>query len=934
MKSLRLEVRHRTVLLDARDFVFITEDGSEVEKTDTQGVVSHVERWVKRRLRGPARVHGRAQLLQALRQFNSPKEGLTQFVVVEPTAAKDLVGLSGPARGIAMDEAVVRAIQARHPVDLLALERWVRGHGLFIGLTGKQQALGGKVRLATEGILSDFEPEKLLARSLLDKPQAFRGGTLRLLVVDDPFVDAVTGDGALLLRASAPRECSRIVTQRVRRCLDPEIRSAKRGEVYLRLEFEQKTARYDTEILSVREDGDLLWIEKRESARIDTGAKLVHEQGFKGTAIVVDRLPDHIESEWPSNLDGVVNASCIKSCALLSAHSQEGAWRNFERCFVLHLPVRMLFTGHERFSTQGNRISLNVLSTLHSVAPDVMDSVVASRTDEGPGPVVNALLWWADHLDPDAEPSRASFPEFRKADLQVAWGDGFERRFAFGDRADHPILDPAWNPEGFYAAGRGGNRVLVPSARMLLATLGRVEVEGEPGFFCPDYLNTVLQVIRSLDVRPERFKKALEQLRENVIRAANAMVDAHSIRLPGLHGVLVAVKGLGDRVVVPNDVHPFLGTMHREPCLNRDGVRMARVEPLGFARDRGVPGEEARWLLDHLVEEEYAAVLADFDRATRQNGDNDGDLLAVSRVRATEAQLRAFDLAAERVEAFVDPDERARDLPASFAKLKADHDPYELSAEAVHRAVLETAGSARDVGSITLLKYVMQEALAEAKAWDLVAVVARIVQAYVDGLKGPHQQSANLFAALVRVWARMAVPCRAVKDDDGVTRAVRLSQTLRRELLRAGYSDGKDFYGDVDVPHPSLVDEAFRKIKAPLVSILEDILGNIEAQGLAKRSELRRVRDVLEHEYGVYPAQEVAHRESMVAERRAVYTAVRRLYGITPVRSLKDVAEVGVRPLWARLYALSADAGEGRATLDRMAQRALAYAAVSERVEL
>ena len=28
---------------------------------------------------------------------------------------------------------------------------------------------------------------------------------------------------------------------------------------------------------------------------IDTGAKLVRELGFKGTAIVVDRLPDHIE---------------------------------------------------------------------------------------------------------------------------------------------------------------------------------------------------------------------------------------------------------------------------------------------------------------------------------------------------------------------------------------------------------------------------------------------------------------------------------------------------------------------------------------------------------------------------------------------------------------------------------------------------------------
>ncbi len=309
-----------------------------------------------------------------------------------------------PARRAALDEAVVRAIQARHPVDLLSVERWVRGHGQWIGLTGKNQVLGGKVRLATEGILSDFQPEKLLARSLLDKPEAFRGETLRLLVVDDPFVDAVTGDGAFLLRASAPRDCSRVVTQRIRRCLDPVIQSAKRGGTYLTTEFEHKVARHDTEILSVREDGDLLWIEKRESARIDTGAKLVHESGFKGTAIVVDRLPDHIESEWPG-LDGVVNASCVKSNALLSAHSQEGLWGNFQRCYLLHLPVRMLFTGRERFSTDGNRISLNVLSTLHSVAPEVMDRVVASRTDEGPGPVVHALLWWADHLDPDAVPS-------------------------------------------------------------------------------------------------------------------------------------------------------------------------------------------------------------------------------------------------------------------------------------------------------------------------------------------------------------------------------------------------------------------------------------------------------------------------------------------------------------------------------------------------
>jgi hypothetical protein len=45
-------VRQRTLLLDRRQLVFITEDGAEVEKTDTQGVVNHVERWVNRRLRG------------------------------------------------------------------------------------------------------------------------------------------------------------------------------------------------------------------------------------------------------------------------------------------------------------------------------------------------------------------------------------------------------------------------------------------------------------------------------------------------------------------------------------------------------------------------------------------------------------------------------------------------------------------------------------------------------------------------------------------------------------------------------------------------------------------------------------------------------------------------------------------------------------------
>ena len=62
--------------------------------------------------------------------------------------------------------------------------------------------------------------------------------------------------------------------------------------------------------------------------------------------------------------------------------------------------------------------------------------------------------------------------------------------------ADHPVLDPAANPRGFIATGRGGNQVLVPSARLLLATLGQVEVEGEPGFHFPEYMNTLLQVLQ------------------------------------------------------------------------------------------------------------------------------------------------------------------------------------------------------------------------------------------------------------------------------------------------------------------------------------------------------------------------------------------------------------------------------------------------------
>lgn len=235
------------------------------------------------------------------------------------------------------------------------------------------------------------------------------------------------------------------------------------------------------------------------------------------------------------------------------------------------------------------------------------------------------------------------------------------------------------------------------------------------------------------------------------------------------------------------------------------------------------------------------------------------------------------------------------------------------------------------MGSITLWKYVAQEALAEAGEWSLLASVARIAQSYVDGLKGPHQESANLFAGLMRVWSRMAAPCVKDKDGDRVV-GVRLSDTLRRELLRAGYVEGRDFYAYVEVPYPTLLDEAYRRVKRPLVQILEDVLGKIEQQGLASRQELRRVRDVLESAYGQYPT-EVTSAEC-VAEKRATYAAVQRLYGIRPVEGRKDVDAVGVKPLWGRLMALSTDPGAGTEALDRLARQALDYAVASDRVEL
>ena len=273
-----------------------------------------------------------------------------------------------------------------------------------------------------------------------------------------------------------------------------------------------------------------------------------------------------------------------------------------------------------------------------------------------------------------------------------------------------------------------------------------------------------------------------------------------------------------------------------------------------------------------------------------------------------------------------------RALSEGFGKLRADHDPYDLPRDVVQRAVLETAGSARDVGSITLFKYTCQEALAHEEAWDLLGPLARIAQAYIDGLKGPHQQSANLFAGLMRVWSRMTVPCRAVREDDRIT-AVKLSPNLHRELLRAGYVDGRDFHGEVQVDHPSMADEAYRRIKGPLVSILEEILGNLDEQGLATRGEVKRIRDALESEYGIYPSESFKDRAPIVAERRTRYRAVRHLYTIRPLRGLADVEAMETRPLWARLLALSVDPGGGAEALQQRAERAIEHGTKLERVE-
>ncbi len=91
------------------------------------------------------------------------------------------------------------------------------------------------------------------------------------------------------------------------------------------------------------------------------------------------------------------------------------------------------------------------------------------------------------------------------------------------------------------------------------------------------------------------------------------MLEAHQHPCThNLHGVLVAAKGLGDRVVVPDEFDPFLGTIHGEPTMNRDGIRSARkFLALTLARREGASGLQAAYLLEHCVPEEFAIVLAD-----------------------------------------------------------------------------------------------------------------------------------------------------------------------------------------------------------------------------------------------------------------------------------------------------------------------------------
>ena len=65
-------------------------------------------------------------MLAAEAVARAPKDGYTQFVIVEKDKAERLAGLEGKAREVALDSVIVSAVQARIPVDLQAMERWVR----------------------------------------------------------------------------------------------------------------------------------------------------------------------------------------------------------------------------------------------------------------------------------------------------------------------------------------------------------------------------------------------------------------------------------------------------------------------------------------------------------------------------------------------------------------------------------------------------------------------------------------------------------------------------------------------------------------------------------------------------------------------------------------------------------------------------------------
>jgi hypothetical protein len=171
----------------------------------------------------------------------------------------------------------------------------------------------------------------------------------------------------------------------------------------------------------------------------------------------------------------------------------------------------------------------------------------------------------------------------------------------------------------------------------------------------------------------------------------------------------------------------------------------------------------------------------------------------------------------------------------------------------------------------------------------------------------------------------MAAPCRAVVDEETGDLSIQLSPPLLRELVRARYVDGRDFHSRVDVPHKSLKDEAYRKIKRPLVAILEAILGDLEERGLCSRQDAKRIRDVLEEEYGIYPTFDVENRDRLILERSIRYSCAQRLYGIRPLRSIQDVECMEVRPTWRRLAELSVSTEPQSERIEALAQRALEH---------